>query len=135
MPELTDWIMYQDKVKEEAAKHVHEQRTTLLPRIKEIAYKSQTVVDHPGWQFFLDAIETRVKEIEGKRQATTQKMIFGTAMGHELELLKIELNVMDAEVAGLRYAASLIPEAVEVGHKIAGVTGQAAAASIAGSRA
>ena len=54
-------------------------------------------------------------------------MIFGTAMGHELELLKIELNTMDAEIAGLRYALSLTSSAVAMGQQIAGELSQVAA--------
>ena len=47
-------------------------------------------------------------------------------MGHELELVKIELNVMDAEIAGLRYAAGLIPDAIETGGIIRAAAGSVA---------
>src|SRR3990167_2439167 len=94
------------------AKHVHELR---MPRLADIAHKAQTVLDHAGWQMFADKLETRIKEVEAKRTATAQRMVTGTEMGHDLELLKINLNAMDAEIAGLQYAASLIPEAVSAG--------------------
>src|SRR3990167_1885601 len=94
------------------AKHIHELR---MPRLADIAHKAQTVLDHAGWQMFADKIETRIKEVESRRAATAQRMVTGTEMGHDLELLKINLNAMDAEIAGLQYAASLIPEAVSAG--------------------
>lgn len=132
MPELTEYQALLARKSAEAAKHVHEQRTQLAPRLKDIAFKAQTVVDHPGWQFYADTLETRIKEIEAKRLATAERMVTGNEMGKELELLKINLNSMDAEMAGLRFAQTLIPSAIEQGQRvIAGVNGQAAAASVA----
>jgi hypothetical protein len=54
-------------------------------------------------------------------------MVTGSEMGHDLELLKINLNAMDAEIAGLQYAADLIPKAIKHGQDIAGEVSQAAA--------
>lgn len=133
MPELSDYQQLLQRRNAEKARHIHEQRTQVMPRVADIAYKAQTVVDHPGWQFYLDALETRIKGIEKRRVATAERMVTGTEMGKELELLKINLNAMDAEMAGLRFAQTLIPEAIKSGNDvIAGVNSQAAAGSIAG---
>ena len=130
MPELSD---YQALLARQAAKvqavNVAELRT-FLPRMTEITHKAQSVVDHPGWQLYLDKLETHIQDIERRRVTTTQSMVHGTAMGHELELLKIELNVMDAEIRGLRYAASLAPQMIDLGNQIAtGVERSAAGSS------
>jgi len=133
MPELAEYQQLLARRAAEKAKHVHEQRTQVIPKLRDVAFKAQTVVDHPGWQFYLDSLETRIKEIEKRRIATAERMVSGTEMGKELELLKINLNAMDAEMAGLRFAQTLIPQAIEQGNSvITGVNGQAAAASIAG---
>jgi hypothetical protein len=129
MPSAQDWHQYlaNEELKKREAKK--KEQAAVIPRLREVSTKAQMVLDHPGWQHFADLIESRIKEIESRRYTTTNKMIFGTAMGHELELLKIELNVMDAEIAGLRYAASLMPEAVQIGQQIAGEMSRAAAGS------
>jgi hypothetical protein len=127
MPDIKDWhahIALEESKKREAKQR---EQMAVVPRMREVSTKAQMVLDHPGWQHFADLIETRIQEIDVRRAATTKKMIFGTAMGHELELLKIELNVMDAEIAGLRYAASLMPDAVVIGQQIAGEMSRAAA--------
>ena len=136
MPELGDFSALLARREAAAVKVQREQRAAILPRITDIAYKAQTVVDHPGWQFYLDSLETRVQAIKAKRDQTAERMVTGTEMGQALELLKINLNAMDAEMAGLKFAMTLIPEAVTLGHKIAvemavEMNGQADAARVA----
>ena len=132
MPELIEYQQLLARRAAEKAKHVHEQRAQVVPKVRDVAFKAQTVVDHPGWQFYLDSLETRIKEIEKRRIATAERMVSGTEMGKELELLKINLNAMDAEMAGLRFAQTLIPQAIEQGQQIVtGVNSQAAAGSVA----
>lgn len=127
MPEITDWHSY--LAKQEAKKRAEQERQKLAvaPVVRDQAHKAQQVVDHPAWQWFLDQLEGRIKAVESRRTTTMNKMVFGTAMGHELELLKIELNAMDAEIAGLRYAADLAPKTVELGQQYAGESRQVAA--------
>jgi len=119
MPDLKEYIDLlerRNQSEKEHVRHVFEQR---MPQIMDITHKAQMVLDHPGWQMYADKIESRIKEIQGKRDATAERMVTGNEMGHDLELLKINLNAMDAEIAGLRYAASLIPQALEIGRDIA----------------
>ena len=125
MANINDYLdLMERKQQTEKAQNVHELRT-LIPRFIEITHKAQTVLDHAGWQWFADRLETRVQEIEKHRAVKTRQMIFGTEMGHDLELLKIELNVMDAEIAGLKFAAGLIPQAVETGATLRAAAGSA----------
>lgn len=132
MPDIKEYQALLKRSGDLKAFEVRNQQAAILPRIVELTHKSQTVVDHPGWQFYLDSLETRIKAVESRRTVTTNKMVFGTAMGHELELLKIELNVMDAEINALRFAADLIPTAIAEGRKaVAGVNTVAAAPSLA----
>ena len=124
MPERTEYLtMMAMREAKQQTQHVYTLRAE-MPRLMDVTTKAQMVLDHPGWQQYADGIESRVTAIEKARTAKTHTMIFGKAMGHDLELLKIELNTMDAEIAGLRYALSLIPEAID-----AGVNARAAAAS------
>ncbi len=132
MPNLKDYADLMQRTQQGTARHIHEQRTSVMPAVLDVTHKAQMVVDHPGWQFFLDKVEERVKAVEAMRGTKMHAMIFGNAMGHDLELLKIELNTMDAEIRALRYAADLVPQVIEIGHTfVAGVNGQAAAASVA----
>ena len=103
------------------------------PRLMDVVYKAETVVQHPGWQYFLDAVEYRVKTQSNERDVIARRMVSGDELGQELERMKIKLNRLEAELSGLRYAATLIPQAVEFGQKVAtGVGTQVAAGSVAG---
>ena len=117
MPELKD---YQALIAQrEFTQRPVNVMTLREPRLADITHKAQTVVDHPGWQYFLDALESRVKTLSAERDAIARRMVSGDELGQELERLKIRLNRIDAEMTGLRYAASLIPQAVEFGQKVA----------------
>ena len=118
MPEITDYLKLVARKDSEQAKHIHEQRAPIMPKIMDVTMKAQQVVDHPGWQFFLDKIAERVTAVEVTRTTKLHQMIFGTAMGHDLELCKIELNTMDAEIRALKYAADLVPQVIKVGQDI-----------------
>lgn len=119
MPEQRDWHAYIAKIEEK--KRAEKARTVAatLPIVRDASQKAQQVLDHPAWQWFATQLEARIADIEGGRKAKINSMIYGTQMGHELELLKIELNTMDAEVAGLKYALTLASKAVEIGQQIA----------------
>ena len=121
MPEREEWVKLtaRQAQAEQQPSHVHLQRTPgLSGRLSEITHKAQTVVDHPGWQFFLDTLESRVQHLTAEHKGLVRQMITSPALGQDLERMKIKLNKIDAELAGLRYAASVIPQAVELGHKV-----------------
>ncbi len=100
--------------------------------LADVVYKAETVIQHPGWQYFIDAVESRVKTLSIERDAIARRMVSGDEMGADLERMKIKLNRLEAEMGGLRYAATLIPQAVDLGQKIAtGVGTRAAAESVA----
>ena len=124
MPNLSE---YRDLLKRRDTlpppSHPFQQRSALM----EATHKAQTVVDHPGWQHFLDTLESRVQTLTTERDDLARRMVSGNEMGTDLERLKITLNRLDAEIKGLRYAATLIPKAVSFGQTIAGELRQAAA--------
>ena len=108
MPKYRDYLELQERTRP-----IEPKRVEVLPRLADLTHKAQTVVDHSGWQLLLDGIESRIRTIETKRLQTINRMITGTELGHDLELLKINVSVMDAEIAGLKYASSLIPEVLQ----------------------
>ena len=117
-PLYNDYRDLMQRSKADEVRHVHEQRSAVMPRLMEITHKAQQVVDHPRWQWFLDAVESRSKELENHRLSHMHAMVNSAALGQELERLKIAMNGVDSELAGLKYAASLIPQAVELGLKL-----------------
>ena len=128
MPDFKDYysLMERRQRMEEAPlkpQHIHLLRDA--PRLADVTLKAQTVVDHPGWQYFLDAVESRVKTLRDERDVIARRMVSGDELGQDLERMKIKLNRIEAEMGGLRYAATLIPQAVEFGQKIAVEAGHA----------
>ncbi len=129
MPEQNEWHAYLAKQEQRKRAEKAREVAAVAPIVRDTAFKAQQVLDHPAWQWFATQLEARISDIEGGRKAKMNTLVYGTAMGHELELLKIELNTMDAEVAGLRYAVTLAGKAVEMGQQIAGELSQVAAGS------
>lgn len=123
MPEFTEYqTLLLRRAQEDFAKKQNMQHL-LVPKFREVTHKAQTVVDHPGWQWFLDSLETRKQEVLASKQTHTERMLFGPAMGQDLERLKIELNTMDAEIRAIEYAQGLVPQAITQGQEIiSGVT-------------
>ena len=117
MPDLKDYIRLTDRQAErEKTEHVHKLRS-IIPQLTEITEKARTVTEHPGWQYFLDALETKIVAVDAKKATHVKAMLFGPALGQDLERLKIELNAMDAEINALRYAQTLIPDVLEHGRE------------------
>ena len=132
MPEQSDWHAYLAKQESQKRAQKERERLIALPRIREVTQKAQTVLDHPGWQHFADALETRMVEVKASRAQFAERMVNGSEMGAQLELLKLNVNKCDAELAGLRFAASVIPQTIELGQRIAG--GMKGTSDVAGSR-
>lgn len=131
MPEITDYLKLLEKRKRDEAEAETQRLKSIIPRIRDIAERASTIVGHPGWQWYLDSIQTRVKEVEKLREGHVNRMIFGKELGQDLERLKIELNTMDAEIKALKYAQDIVPQAIEQGQRVtSGVNSQAAAGSV-----
>ena len=120
MPEYSDWHAYLAKQEQKKRAEAERAKLAAAPVVKDNAYKARQVLDHPAWQWFAQAIDDRVTHVERTRAMQTNEMIYGSCLGQDLERLKITLNVMDAEIAGLQYALSLCPKAVEMGNDITG---------------
>ena len=133
MPEYSDWHAY--LAKQEQKKRAEQERAKLAaaPVVREHATQAQRVLNHPAWQWFTERLAARVAAVEARRKQTTHTMVFGTEMGHELELLKIQLNTMDAEIRALTYAQTLCANAVEMGNEL--LTGENSNRSVAGTSA
>ena len=119
VPELSDYHAYLAKQEQKKRAEAERAKLAAAPVIREHATQAQRVLNHPAWQWFAEQLDSRVNAVEARRTSTTTKMIFGNEMGHELELLKIELNTMDAEIRALRYAQTLCAKAVDMGKEIA----------------
>lgn len=70
----------------------------------------RTVVDHAGWQVFVDHLEALLADLERRRSSVALELQNGPAMGPDLDRLKLKLITLAAEAHGLRKARDLIPE-------------------------
>lgn len=127
MPEQKDWHAYLAAQETQKRERQQRERMAVMPRLRDVTVKAQQVMDHPGWQHFADLLETRMSEVRTQRATYAERMVNGSEMGPQLELLKLNVNKCDAELAGLQYAATLIPQAVKMGQQIAGEMSQVAA--------
>ena len=131
MPDQREWLAHLAKQEQEKRTRVRTERLGVLPQMREATQKAQQVLDHPAWAHFADLLETRMTEVKASRTQYAERMVNGAEMGAALELLKLNVNKCDAELAGLQYALSLLPQMVQIGQQIAGELSQAAAGSVA----
>ena len=131
MPDQREWLAHLAKQEQEKRTRIRTERLGVLPQMREATQKAQQVLDHPAWAHFADLLETRMSEVRASRTTYAERMVNGAEMGAALELLKLNVNKCDAELAGLQYALSLLPKMVQIGQQIAGELSQAAAGSVA----
>ena len=131
MPDQREWLAHLAKQEQEKRTRIRTERLGVLPQMREATQKAQQVLDHPAWAHFADLLETRMSEVRASRTTYAERMVNGAEMGAALELLKLNVNKCDAELAGLQYALSLLPQIVQIGQQIAGELSQSAAGSVA----
>ena len=131
MPDQREWHAHLARLEQAKRARTQQERLGVLPQMREATQKAQQVLDHPAWAHFADLLETRMSEVRASRTTYADRMVNGAEMGAALELLKLNVNKCDAELAGLQYALSLLPQMVQIGQQIAGELSQAAAGSVA----
>lgn len=99
------------------------QETTMSNRAREreyhrqaqvaVARKAQTVVDHPGWQTFLDHLGAIQEARMAERERTLEEMT--DAIGEALQTLQLRVKALDGELKGLKVAVELIPTLITQG--------------------
>lgn len=78
-----------------------------------IGQRAQTVVEHPGFQMFLDHLEEVRTMTQRERDSLAQQALQGTSLGAELDKLKLQIVSLDGQLKGLGQAIDLIPELIK----------------------
>ena len=84
-----------------------------LQAVQEVGRRAQMVIDHPGWQTFVDHIEELRRVSSQTREGLVKQMTDGDVLGQELEKLKLRVKALDGEIKGLTQAIDLIPEMIK----------------------
>lgn len=79
----------------------------------QVGRKAQMLVDHPGWQMYLDHVEALRAETQRKRDAIVAEIVDGDKLGDELAKLKLACDSLKGELAGLSKAIDLVPELIK----------------------
>ena len=116
MPEYEDW---QDFKRRHPDFGKPPAREAIRPeRIADLTAKSQMVVAHPGWQLFLDRLASKQDLLAKQRQGLERELVDGDALGRDLERLKLKIQVIKGEEAGLTFAAGIVPAMLEAGERM-----------------
>jgi hypothetical protein len=84
---------------------------------RQVGAIARMVVQHPGWQVFLDHLDAHL-EVLTKRLATLRdRIVTGVELGDALAALKLESRDLSGEVRGLTLAKQLVPQMIEAGDK------------------
>ena len=86
-------------------------------RIGEIAAaeKARMVVDHPGWQMYLDHLEAICTNLRNSIEARKTRMIDGNELDADLTRIKLEVRAIEAQLAGIELAMKIVPEIIKRG--------------------
>lgn len=88
----------------------------------------RTVVQHAGWQVYLDHIDAHLESLERRKAALTQRLTEGAELGEALAALKLELRGLNGEYAAYLRCKQMVPDMIAAGEKAAeGLAGLEAA--------
>lgn len=79
--------------------------------------QAETIVAHPGWQFFLNALEA---EVQNKKAALAHWQ--DALLEAENATARLNVNQLKGELTGLKFAATLVPQLVSLGEAVRAAT-------------
>lgn len=79
----------------------------------EVGRKAQMVVDHPGWQTYVDHVTAIKDNVQARRNKLANDMSETDALGDALAQMKLQLRALDGELKGLSQAIDLIPTMIQ----------------------
>lgn len=83
-----------------------------------VATKAETVVNHEGWQTFLDHLQS-VKDVCATERARLERTIVdGDIFGDGLTAMKLKARELKGKIDGLDVAVNLIPSLIERGKAV-----------------
>ena len=115
MPEFKDWTDYKLRHPEQFQR-APVQRTPV--ELADLTTKSRTIVASPAWQMFLDRLASRQDLLRKQRNVLQGEMIDGDALGPDLERLKLKIQAIKGEEAGLDFASEIVPAMLEAGERM-----------------
>lgn len=77
------------------------------------ARRAQTVVDHPGWQTFLDHLDALKRNAEQARDGLVQQMYNGDVVGDALTKHSLKLRELSGVIKAYETAMALIPDLIK----------------------
>lgn len=105
---INAWKQYQDRIKEaQVNSHTHHRA------VIEVGRKAQMVVDHPGWQTYVDHITAIKDNVLAAKTKLVKDMSETDALGEALAAMKLQLRALDGELKGLSAAIDLIPTMIQ----------------------
>ncbi len=79
----------------------------------EVGRRAQMVVEHPGWQTYVDHLEAIKESVQVRRNRLAKDMADTDTLGEALTQMKLQLKSLDGELKGLSTAIDLIPEMIK----------------------
>ena len=79
----------------------------------EVGRRAQMVVEHPGWQTYVDHLSAIKDKVQESHDTLANQMAREDALGEELTRMKLRLRDLDGQLRGLNQAMDLIPEMIK----------------------
>ena len=116
MPTREEWDAFQSKeAGREKVQAIRYQRQAQI----QVGQQARTIVDHPGWQTFVDHVEQMLNTIGARIGLVTTQLSDSEELGDALAKLKLELRGLKGEKRGLEAALELIPKLITDGETAA----------------
>lgn len=85
----------------------------------EIGRRASTVVEHEGWQTFLDHLTAMKATVDGKAESLKGQILGGAVLGEALTKMQFAYKDLCGESRGLDFAMQLIPSLITTGKRAA----------------
>ena len=84
---------------------------------RQVAEHARTVLQHPGWQVFVDHVDAQLEVLDARRTILQRQLEDGAELGEALTKIKLELTAIKAEIRGWAGAKTMIPQMIEAGDR------------------
>lgn len=133
MPSITfdEWkLSQQAKQLEKKSDKVFQQQAVIA-----VSKKAETVVNHEGWQTFLDHLGALKDEANRRNETLIKALAYDNEISStELGKLKLQISHIAGEIKSLDMAITLIPTLISAGKPVATDKGAKSAADSTGAQ-
>ena len=108
MPTREEWVLSAQRQTPRSVDDSYRRGVAL-----QSAERAKSVLDHPGWIYFEQAVQTELAEVTRQRDLLAASLL--ASLEPSVETMRYRLRHLDGLLIGLKYALELMPKAIAEG--------------------